>query len=177
MRIKQTNEKYTEYELSKTDEKYGITDDPTTVVVRLASPSDNLSRYRILQSHFFDYESLQRIEIFLTLAGCNILNEEGEPFFKFDKAGYLTAEEFSKTWNERIPFIFDEIHECVHASNPNWAKEWEAINKIRLDFNKCMLQLSAVVLDVNSFDHEIKINFEVRVNVNGQISSFSIPPD
>jgi len=178
MKIKEKQGKYTRYILSKTDERYGNADKPTTVDIKLASPVENLSRYHVLRSHFFDHESIQRQEIFLTLVDSNILDDEDEPLFKFNNDYSLIAEDFLEVWKERDKFLFDEILECVYTSNPNWAKEWELISEMWKKFYKCLFELSRLAIEVDSFDPEIDMSFEVRTRTKGQIStSVVVPPE
>jgi hypothetical protein len=59
MKKRAVHGKYSEYILSEIDEEYGNEDTSTVVTVRLASPSDSLSRYHSLHKHLFNLDDLK----------------------------------------------------------------------------------------------------------------------
>jgi len=133
------------FNLTRADEKYG--GEGTTVTIRQASQwqhekrqeifSNMRSRYsadgqdllEILQR--FNALELHRLDVRLTIADCNILDENGEELFKFkkEKSGrtYLgmTDSEFDKAWGVLPIDVADEIYEKVLVVNPSWGPSGE----------------------------------------------------
>lgn len=127
------------FTLVKTDEAYGneqAETDPTTCVIRQASNGDNEKRSQMwdIVNHKFsledgnmvmqtiDYGKLRRLEVFLTLADCNFLANDGKPMFRF-KDGRLdmTQDEFDRAWGSVTDKTFcDEVHEKVIEVNTTW---------------------------------------------------------
>jgi hypothetical protein len=124
-----------DFALTEVDEAYSVSgDEPTLITVRQATQGDHERRgemfTRLTKEYTangtrmyqeFSYSTLMRLEVFLTLAGCNITDEEtGAPIFKF-KEGRLTNEaEFEKTWIKMYPDICRAIHLRVLEMNPTW---------------------------------------------------------
>lgn len=133
------------FTLDKTDERYPIeaTNDEvperTTVVIRQATQAQHERRsdlFSKLTSRVsdnpdivevvtrFSFPELQRIECFLAMRGCNILDEDGQALFKF-KNGSIGEYEFNRAWGKLPPSVCDEIHEKVLEMNPTWGKMGE----------------------------------------------------
>lgn len=63
---------------------------------------------------------VRRIEVFLTLKSCTLLDEDGETLLFKEK---MKEEAFTKSWNKLPLVIADEIHAKVLAVNIDWAGE------------------------------------------------------
>ena len=103
-----------EYQLEETDNRFGIKDGATTVIIRqatqsaherranlfsnivreLSSSDEDADIVRLIQR--FSFEELKRIEVFLTLKGCNILNDKGKPLFRFNARGLISERDFNE---------------------------------------------------------------------------------
>jgi len=135
-----------EFVLDKTDEIYGEKgDEPTRVSIRQATQADHERRsslwdtltqevegedfsnpdsVRIIQR--LSVAELNRLEVYLTIVGCNIVKEDGKELFKF-KNGKLDMSEraFINAWGLLPPIVANEIHEKVREVNITWAKGGE----------------------------------------------------
>lgn len=131
-------EQITYYTLEKTDillENTGPDASPTRIAVRQAKQGEHELRnsvYDQVQRIFdengarveqrVDYSELRRLEVYLTLADCNLQDETGAQIFRFkDNRLDMTREEFDKTWallND--PRIAEEIHAFVLDKNVLW---------------------------------------------------------
>ncbi len=126
-----------EFQLEKSDKKFGNTGEPSTVSIGQAREgeeirrSDLWARYeRRLINNSDDISIAQEVspaivrrrEVFLTLRACN-LTIEGKPLFKFP----LKEAEFNNAWAKLDPFIADEIHEKVLEVNIDWALSGEGV--------------------------------------------------
>lgn len=133
-----------EFVLEKTDEAYGVTE-PTKVTIRQAAQSGHERRaslfsnivremargdqddiVRLIQR--FSFEELKRIEVYLTLVGCNITDEHNKPLFKFSSNGHISESSFTEAWGKLPPLVATEIHDCVLDLNIAWRPEGEAIS-------------------------------------------------
>lgn len=130
-----------EFVLSKSDKAFGNEGESTRVTIRQATQaaherrstlfsqitrewSDGSDGIRLTQH--FSMEELKRLEVFLTLAGCNIEDEDGKPLFSFSPEGYLRDEgKFNRAWGLLPPLVAQEIHECVQVVNIDWRPEGE----------------------------------------------------
>jgi hypothetical protein len=126
-----------QFVLEETDEAYGVTSPATSVSIRQATQAQHEKRanlfanivrelgkndemVRLIQR--FSFEELKRIEVMLTLADCNIENEDGGKLFAFDKDGYIRDESaFIRAWGSLPPLIASEIHSKVLEVNMDWA--------------------------------------------------------
>ena len=123
-----------EFTLDKTDEKYGVTDEPTTVKIRQATMREKGIRddlYKKMESTYSDAGvvvkqdvsgySVLRKEVFLTLADCNILSEDGKTQLFSFKDDHVTNEvEFNTAWGQLLPDMANEIVEKMLIVNPMW---------------------------------------------------------
>lgn len=131
-----------EFVLEKADETYGNDGEPTRIVVRQATQAQNEKRSRVysevnrvLSSSLDDgetilrqqwsWEELKRMEVYLSLVDCNIMNEDGNPLFKFRKNGNhqimdMTTSAFEKAWGLLPTDVAMEIHEKVMEVNLSW---------------------------------------------------------
>lgn len=78
----------------------------------------------------FSQPELHRIETMLTMIDCNIVDEDGEPLFKFVGKGsdrHVEDEKaFFKAWGKLPTFVADQIHERVLKINVGWGRLGEA---------------------------------------------------
>lgn len=133
------------FPLDRTDEKYG--GEGTIVTIRQASQYQHEKRQEIfsnMRSRYsadgqelleiiqrFNALELHRLDVRLTIADCNILDENGDMLFIFkkDKNGrsYLnmTDPEFDKAWGALPIDVADEIYEKVSIVNPSWGPSGE----------------------------------------------------
>lgn len=122
--------------LEKSDKLLENTGNPTIVKIRQASQGEEEERNALFaltekrihledgMTSYHTYISVDdvwREEVWLTLADCNIENEDGEPLFQF-KANRISMEknEFKKAWGRLDPHVASEIIEKVHAVNQQW---------------------------------------------------------
>jgi len=132
-----------DFVLERTDLAYENEGDPTKVTIRQATQEQNERRSLIhsevtqiisARSSFGDdlqlrqkwsVEELKRVEVYLTLIGCNLEDEEGKSLFRFKSLnGHsdldMTENEFKKAWGRLPPDIAQEIHEKVLEVNLSW---------------------------------------------------------
>ena len=126
------------FTLDKTDLKYHNEGEPTRIKVRQAAQLENEGRSNIFNEIIreirpdveadrliFRYSkpTIDRTEVRLVLAECNILGMDGKPLFHFGKDGHcdMAAEAFRKAWGELPVDVCAEIHEKVLIVNPDWA--------------------------------------------------------
>ena len=131
-----------DFYLEVSESAYGDgTEAPSKVTVRQATQGDHERRSRVFaeisrvieeQRDFgmasmqirqrWSMEELKRVEVFLTLAGCDILDHEGKPLFSFNNDGKLIDEAvFSRQWSMLPPEVANEIHQKVLKVNYVWA--------------------------------------------------------
>lgn len=125
------------YTLTRSDTKYGDPKDPTIITIRQATQKEHEKRStvfsEIIQEVNKDAESpdryvmryslfvLAKVEVWLTLADCNINDTEGKPLFRFrDNRCIMTLEQFSESWGKLPPDVCGEIHEKIYELNPDW---------------------------------------------------------
>lgn len=129
------------FELTETDEKYGIEGEPSYVMIRQATQEQNEIRQQMFAdfNRVFDFEKdsqvelresrnflvLTRVEVYLTMVDCNILDENGNALFKFKKDGNnsvldMTESEFKKAFGKLPGDIAGEIHRKVREVNISW---------------------------------------------------------
>ncbi len=144
MPVKLTTPLEKDFVLERTDISYPSDGDPTKITVRQATQAQNERRSLIhsevtqiinSQSALRDelqlrqqwsIEELKRVEVFLTLIGCNIIDESGNDLFKFKTESgksqlSMSENEFKKAWGILPPDIAQEIHEKVLEVNKTWA--------------------------------------------------------
>ena len=136
-----------EFVLEKTDKFFGLdpSEEPTRITVRHATRQANeyreRSRERIFNtiywrdkwdnisfSHEWTMKELRKVEAFLTLVSCNILDEYGKPLFRFKKHGNshmldMSEGEFIVAWGKLPPIVAHEISEYVRKVNRAWAPQ------------------------------------------------------
>lgn len=130
--------------LERSDLAYDNDGEPTRVTIRQATQAQNEKRSHIysevtnvinrgledmnaevqLRQHW-SLEELKRMEVFLTLVDCNILDENGSQLFRFRSDGkrqvlHMTAREFAEAFGKLPQDIALEIHEKVLEVNPSW---------------------------------------------------------
>jgi len=133
---------YKTFELEETDETYEV-DEATTVTIKQAAQYEHERRQQLfstLERKFKELEpdeiilvqtlsteELKRLEVWLTLVECNILDMDGNPLFpsKENKDGHsrlaMTNTAFVKAWGMLQPDVADEIHNKVLEVNQRWA--------------------------------------------------------
>ena len=120
-----------EFILEKSDKELGNSGDPTIVKVIQAREGQRIARQQLWEKFDRTYEVagditvsqevnpaiVRRLEVFLTLTGCNITTgDKQEALFKFP----LKEAEFNTAWASLQPVIADEIHDKVMEMNPQW---------------------------------------------------------
>lgn len=129
--------------LERTDELFPPEEgeDPTQVSIRQAAQGEYERRQHMFSEWVRSYdpisgqdqvvqrlnvEMLKRLEVFLTLAACNISGENGKPLFRFNRGKISMSElEFDRAW-AKLPLVTaTEIHEKVLEVNPDWDSEGE----------------------------------------------------
>lgn len=130
------------FELTDMDKKYGSDGEPTRVIIKQATQAQHEQRQQVfatLERRYNDLspdettlvqtaniEELKRLESYLTICECNMLNAEGEAVFpsKKDKEGipYLAMNrlQFDKAWGLLPPDIANELHDKVLELNIMW---------------------------------------------------------
>jgi hypothetical protein len=124
------------FDLPRTDTLLGNTGDgaePTKVTVVQAGQGAHDKRMDLwaeFKRSFTDEGEVQvtqkvspaevrRLEVFLSMKDCNLLDTDGSQLFKFP----LEWKSFVDSWSKLYPVIADEIHEKVLAVNPDWNGE------------------------------------------------------
>ena len=136
-----------EFTLADIDAKYDNDGSPTLITVRQATRGNmdaRADRANLMtqvfdsvsptQSWFRDFttiRSLNKYEVYLTLAKCNILDFDGTPLFKFKEERNrssldMTEAQFSVAWATLEDDIADAIIACVHEVNIGWSKPGES---------------------------------------------------
>lgn len=135
-----------EYHLVKTDALFPNPEDPskTTIEVRLASTgdverrSDLFNKFKRTFDGFGNFtieqnvtmDDVRRMEVFLTLAACNIKNAQGRPLFTFEGDKLNGKDAFERAWALLPPQTSEEIHGFILEHNKLWSAEGEApLNK------------------------------------------------
>lgn len=124
-----------EFILSDADRASGLEVDgePTKVSIRLANQGEvekrdqTLTSYRrqydgqtVTVSQEVFYDEVERLEVELTLAACNILDEDGKPLFAFKHDRVESHDKFVAAWNKLPPAYAAAIKEAVKTQNDNW---------------------------------------------------------
>lgn len=123
-----------EFILEETDKKFKNEGDPTTATFRQASQGEHDARSQLLDNFNREYtDSAIRVyqnvsmavvskkEVFLTLTACNLLDEKGEPLFKFHSGRPIDEKSFNDSWAKLPPAVADELHKFALEMNPLWA--------------------------------------------------------
>lgn len=130
-----------DFVLEMTDKKYGVGDETTKVTIKQASQMDNERRSQVLANNTriidsditkfkmksdWSMEELKRMEVRLTLVGCNIEREDGKPLFNFttDNGVPILAMDdrtFERAWGTLPPDVANEIHDKVLEVNFDWS--------------------------------------------------------
>lgn len=132
-----------EFELERSDEKYGTDGKPTTIKVKQATQRQNELRQDLFAEYTqvmnlnrpddemqykanWNFMKLMRKEVFLTLVDSNLQDADGKPLFNFDvdKTGTswlaMTEADFERAWGKLPDDICREIHEKVLEVNLTW---------------------------------------------------------
>jgi hypothetical protein len=133
---------YKEFVLEKTDEKYGVEGEGTSVLIKQAAQREHEQRqdlFSTLERKFkqlapdevslvsrFSLEELKRQEVWLTMVECNIKDEKGKALFpsRKEKGGHsvlaMTKQQFYDAWGKLPPDVANEIHDKVLEVNILW---------------------------------------------------------
>ena len=118
------------FDLEETDKAYNVTG--TTCTIKQATQEGQEARAKLWSSivremaqdqsyirlvQQFSFEELKRIEVQLTLAGCNITDEDGNPLFAFNGNGIKDEISFRRAWGKLPPLVANEIHDKVLKVN------------------------------------------------------------
>lgn len=130
-----------QFHLAKTDALFPNSDDPskTTIEVRQASTGDVEARADLFNKfkRTFDgfgnftieqnvtMDDVRRMEVFLTLAACNIKKSDGNSLFTFKDGKLRDRDAFEKAWALLPPQTSEEIHDFVLQHNKLWSAEGE----------------------------------------------------
>lgn len=124
-----------EYVLSEADRIEGIPEDeePTKVSIRLASQGDVERRSAVMDrfqrqydgekvtvTQTFYYDEVERTEVELTLAACNIQDENGKALFHFVNNRVSDHNQFVQAWNKLPPHYAAAIKDAVKKKNAQW---------------------------------------------------------
>jgi len=128
------------HELTRTDKTFGCEGEPTYVEFRQAMQREFQQRDQLISQitreiksndsddsitlkQDWSMEQLFAREVYLTLAGCNLVSAEtDEPLFSFKRSHGspvldMSESEFMKAWGSLDTFITSEIVEKCHDSN------------------------------------------------------------
>jgi hypothetical protein len=139
MPIQLATPKKKEFVLEKSDEALGNTGDavePTKIVVRQATQGDVELRNALFADFTreydgrivkvvqrISYDDIRRLEVFLTLCSCNLLNAKGDSLFTFVNDRLVDQNAFNRAWASLDPVLAIEIGEKVLEMNPLWQPE------------------------------------------------------
>jgi len=146
MALKLSSPVIEEFPLVRSESVYGDgSGEPSSVLVRQATQGANERRSRVFaeisrvietQEDFgstvqlrqrWSMEELKRIEVYLTLAGCNIQDADGTDLFRFrDEKLAMSENDFRVAWAKLPPEVAAEIHEKVLEVNYVWRESGEA---------------------------------------------------
>jgi len=128
----------TSYRLDKSDEEFK-SETPTMIEVHLATQGAVEARNELWSEYIrevegaktiihqrLSFDDIRRKEVFLTLASCNIEDENGKLLFTFQNDHLVDEVSFKKAWDQLYPFIANEIHEKILECNVVWQKVGEA---------------------------------------------------
>lgn len=120
----------------------GYEGEPAEIIVRQASTGDMLRLAKLHEEQTqvvsvresdnsqvqfqqkWNPEERKRKQAFLTLAGCTIEDENGEPIFQFkDNRISMPELTFCRIW-DALPYdLTDEIHRCIARVNRQWGAD------------------------------------------------------
>ncbi len=127
-----------EFELKEIDEMYESEGESTLVTIRQATQREHelravvfnritrqytqLGEGTVREVQEIPWTELARKEVYLTLAGCNIEDQEGKQLFRFNKENRLAMKEldFRNAWGMLDPSVCREIHKSVLKVNFVW---------------------------------------------------------
>lgn len=69
----------------------------------------------------YSYYNTQRMEVYLTLCDCNLIDSDGQNLFKFKDNRIRDWSEFVSAWDKLPTDIAAEIHDKVLAVNIDWS--------------------------------------------------------
>jgi hypothetical protein len=68
----------------------------------------------------YSYYNIQRMEVYLTLCDCNIMDIDGQKLFKFKDNRAVDWNSFANAWDKLPSDIAAEIHQKVLELNVDW---------------------------------------------------------
>lgn len=79
---------------------------------------------RVQLKRKWNFDERKRFIAYLTMVGCNIETEEGEPLFRFTGGPNprlnMSQADFFKAWDMLPQNVADEIYDCILQLNPQW---------------------------------------------------------
>lgn len=129
-----------DFVLTEIDEAYdGDPSDPSVVTIRQATQGDHDRRNQMFSQvtrrytdsgpevvQEFSLSNLMRLEVMMTLAGCNLINAEtNKPLFTFKNNRIASEAEFNRVWNDLSPDISQAIYKRVLMVNVDWGEAGE----------------------------------------------------
>jgi len=124
-----------EYILEDADKTQGLPADEehTKVSIRMATQGDIERRSEVMDrfqrqydgekvtvTQSFYYDEVERIEVELTLAACNILDDKDKPLFEFVNGRLVDHNKFIVAWSKLPPHYAMAIKRVVKEKNPVW---------------------------------------------------------
>ena len=139
MPIQLGSPKKKEFVLTESDKVLGNTEAdsvPTKITIRQATQGDVELRNALFADftreydgrmvkvvQHISYDDIRRLEVFLTLCQCNLLDPKGESLFTFVNERLVDQVAFKRAWASLEPVLAIEIGEKVLDMNPVWRPE------------------------------------------------------
>jgi hypothetical protein len=136
MPIQLSAPKKKEFTLADSDIELKNEGEATKIVVRQATQGDIEMRNTLFAdftreydgrmvkvTQRISYDDIRRLEVFLTLCSCNIVNSKGDPLFVFKDERLTNQAEFNRAWANLPPVVAIEIGNKVLEMNPLWMPE------------------------------------------------------
>lgn len=131
--------------LVRSDKEFLNTDVATVITIRKATQGDCEARNRLYALVSKEYsedgssvkftsnisvDDVKRKEIYLSLAGCNIMGANGNPLFRF-KNGRIDGDEnyFAKQWGQLPELVANEMIECNEKTNIQWSAQGKELSE------------------------------------------------
>lgn len=82
---------------------------------------DDTSLGKIQLTRRWNPEDIKQFRVFLTMAGCDLANEDGAPLFRFKEGRLSMAQaEFLAAWDTLPVELANELHQKCLVANPQW---------------------------------------------------------
>lgn len=132
--------------LVRSDKKFENTGAATVITIRKATQGDCEARnrlYALVAKEYSDngetirftsnisVDDVNRKEMYLCLAACNLVGANEKPLFKF-KNNRIDGDDnyFMKQWGQLPEYIANEMIECNKKTNIQWSAEGNASSEI-----------------------------------------------